>query len=96
MPLLAAQNVRHRLPETRESTCFFQVPARKFFLGYRKVDLTPDELLASVFLPWTRKHEYVKEFKQAHRRDDDIALVNAGMRVAFEHKGDQWVRIGAL
>ena len=23
----------------------------------------------------------MKEFKQAHRRDDDIAIVNAGMRV---------------
>jgi xanthine dehydrogenase/oxidase len=70
----------------------FQVPARQFFLGYRKVDLSEEEILASVFLPWTRQHEYVKEFKQAHRRDDDIALVNAGMRVAFEQKGGQWVR----
>ena len=33
-----------------------------------------------VFVPFTREHEYVKEFKQAHRRDDDIAIVNAGMR----------------
>lgn len=29
----------------------------------------------------TRELEFVKEFKQAHRKDDDIALVNAGMRV---------------
>ena len=42
-----------------------------------------NEILHSVFLPWTKKYEYVKEFKQAHRRDDDIALVNAGMRVSF-------------
>ena len=37
-------------------------------------------LLLSVRLPFTAHHEYVKEFKQAHRRDDDIAIVNAGMR----------------
>jgi xanthine dehydrogenase/oxidase len=56
------------------------IPADSFFLGYRKVDLKPDEVLVSVFLPFTRQYEYVKEFKQAHRRDDDIAIVNAGMR----------------
>lgn len=42
-----------------------------------------------MFLPTTRRFEYVKEFKQAHRRDDDIAIVNAGMRVSFkESEGD--------
>lgn len=49
-----------------------------------KVDLAPHEVLTKVFMPATRQHEYVKEFKQAHRRDDDIAIVNAGMRVAFK------------
>ncbi|XP_021278029.1 xanthine dehydrogenase 1-like isoform X1 [Herrania umbratica] len=66
-------------------------PAEKFFLGYRKVDLAGDEILLSIFLPWTRRFEYVKEFKQAHRRDDDIAIVNAGMRVCLEEKGEEWV-----
>jgi xanthine dehydrogenase/oxidase len=56
------------------------IPASSFFLGYRKVDLKPEEVLVSVFLPFTRQYEYVKEFKQAHRRDDDIAIVNAGMK----------------
>lgn len=60
--------------------------AENFFLGYRKVDLANDELLLSVFLPWSRRFEYVKEFKQAHRRDDDIAIVNAGMRVFLEEE----------
>ncbi|TXG73327.1 hypothetical protein EZV62_001906 [Acer yangbiense] len=66
-------------------------PAEEFFLGYRKVDLARDEILLSVFLPWTRPFEYVKEFKQAHRREDDIAIVNAGMRVYLEEKGEEWV-----
>lgn len=55
-----------------------QIAAKDFFVGYRRVDLKPDEILASVFMPFTKQFEYVKEFKQAHRRDDDIALVNAG------------------
>ncbi|CAK9146743.1 unnamed protein product [Ilex paraguariensis] len=65
--------------------------AENFFLGYRKVDLASGEVLLSIFLPWTRPFEHVKEFKQAHRRDDDIAIVNAGMRVILEEKNQKWV-----
>jgi len=60
------------------------VPAANFFLGYRTVDMKPDEILLKVTLPFTRKYEYVKEFKQAPRREDDIAIVNAGMRIRME------------
>lgn len=65
--------------------------ADNFFLGYRKVDLASNEILLSVFLPWNRPFEFVKEFKQAHRRDDDIAIVNAGMRVFLEKNNKNWV-----
>ncbi|CAN6312206.1 unnamed protein product [Urochloa humidicola] len=65
--------------------------AKDFFLGYRKVDMKPDEILLSVLLPWTRPFEYVKEFKQAHRREDDIALVNAGMRVYLREAEGKWI-----
>ena len=58
-----------------------QVKAEEFFLGYRKVALEPHEVLLRVSIPFQNKNEYVHEFKQAHRRDDDIAIVNAGMRV---------------
>ncbi|KAK3284518.1 xylitol dehydrogenase [Cymbomonas tetramitiformis] len=60
------------------------VPATDFFLGYRKVDLRPAEVLVQILVPFMRELEYVREFKQAHRREDDIAIVNAGMRVKFE------------
>lgn len=65
--------------------------AERFFLGYRKVDLASDEILLSVFLPWNSPYEFVKEFKQAHRRDDDIAIVNAGMRICLEEKDQEWM-----
>lgn len=61
-----------------------QVNARDFFLGYRKVDMRPHEVIVRVLIPFTSQYEYVKEFKQAHRRDDDIAIVNAGMRFTLE------------
>ncbi|KAG0623191.1 hypothetical protein M758_3G155300 [Ceratodon purpureus] len=65
-----------------------KVAAKDFFIGYRKVDLKKDEILASVFMPFTKRFEYVKEYKQAHRRDDDIALVNAGLRVTLKSESD--------
>nr|XP_034607198.1 xanthine dehydrogenase-like isoform X4 [Setaria viridis] len=65
--------------------------AKDFFLGYRKVDIKPDEILLSVILPWTRPFEFVKEFKQAHRRADDIALVNAGMRMYLREVDRNWI-----
>lgn len=67
------------------------VLAEDFFLGYRKVDLASDEILFSIFLPWTRPLEFVKEFKQAHRRDDDIAIVNAGIRVRLQEDGEEFL-----
>ena len=58
----------------------------------RKVDLQEHEILLKVHVPFTRQHEYVKEFKQAHRRDDDIAIVNAGMRIQMgQAEGEQCV-----
>jgi len=40
--------------------------------------MTPDEVLLSVHIPFTRENEFTREFKQSPRRDDDIAIVNAG------------------
>lgn len=65
--------------------------AENFFLGYRKVDLARNEILLSIFLPWNRPLEFVKEFKQAHRREDDIAIVNAGIRVYLEQRAEDLV-----
>ncbi|GAX80308.1 hypothetical protein CEUSTIGMA_g7746.t1 [Chlamydomonas eustigma] len=59
------------------------VLAADFFLGYRQVDLKPEELLYKVLIPFTKAYEYVKEFKQSPRREDDIAIVNGCMRVSL-------------
>ncbi|KAI9110887.1 hypothetical protein K1719_018007 [Acacia pycnantha] len=71
------------------------IRAENFFQGYRKVDLASSEILLSVFLPWTRAFEFVKEFKQSHRRDDDIAIVNAGMRVHLQEHNENCVVVDA-
>eukprot|EP01042_Synura_sphagnicola_P005855 gene5855-7471_t len=56
------------------------VPIQQFFLGYRRVDLLPEEILETVFIPFCGEFEYVMPFKQARRREDDISIVTAGLR----------------
>lgn len=60
------------------------VPMSEFFLGYRKVNLHPSEVLESVMIPFTNMFEYVVPCKQARRREDDISIVTAGMRFELE------------
>jgi hypothetical protein len=43
--------------------------------------MAPWEVLLSVRLPFTGPTDFAKEFKQAPRRDDDIAIVNAGAQI---------------
>jgi xanthine dehydrogenase/oxidase len=59
------------------------VPVRDFIKGYRRVDLASHEVVIKLHMPFTSQYEYVKEFKQAHRREDDIAIVNGALRLAF-------------
>nr|XP_056708333.1 xanthine dehydrogenase/oxidase [Euleptes europaea] len=62
-----------------------------FFTGYRKTVLKPEEILLSVEIPFSRKGEYFSAFKQASRREDDIAIVTCGMRVLFQER-TSWVQ----
>lgn len=88
-PLWMAARAKFRIIDSKGN--IKTVLAENFFLGYRKVDLACDEILLSVFLPWNRTFEFVKEFKQSHRRDDDIAIVNAGIRVHLQEHNENWV-----
>ncbi|XP_020224750.1 xanthine dehydrogenase 1 [Cajanus cajan] len=89
-PLWMAARAKFRIIDTKGN--IRTVLAENFFLpGYRKVDLASGEILLSIFLPWNRTYEFVKEFKQSHRRDDDIAIVNAGIRVHLQEHSEKWV-----
>ncbi|XP_076463872.1 xanthine dehydrogenase/oxidase-like isoform X2 [Babylonia areolata] len=56
----------------------------EFFPGYRKTALQPSDILLSVLLPYTLQNEYFFGFKQATRKEDDISIVNAGIRVLLD------------
>ncbi|TPX33019.1 hypothetical protein SmJEL517_g04005 [Synchytrium microbalum] len=58
-----------------------RIAMSEFFLAYRKTALQSSEVLVSVYVPYTKETEFARGFKQARRRDDDIAIVNAGLRI---------------
>lgn len=54
-----------------------------FFIGYRKNIIHPDEILISMHIPKTTVNQYFLAYKQAKRREDDIAIVNMALNVTF-------------
>lgn len=60
-----------------------------FFTGYRKNVIEADEILVSFFVPITEPHQFFLAYKQAKRRDDDIAIVNLALNVKFTPSTDK-------
>lgn len=59
------------------------VNMRSFFLGYRKTALPAGAVITKLFVPWSDDAgSVVQAFKQSKRKDDDIAIVNACLRVS--------------
>lgn len=62
-----------------------EIPMTEFFKAYRVTALPPDAIIASIRIPVFRiKGEYMRAYKQAKRKDDDIAIVNAALRVQLD------------
>jgi xanthine dehydrogenase small subunit len=55
------------------------VPINHFYLGYKKFDLKPDEIIARVFVPVVR--DTLKLYKVSRRRDLDISAFTAAIRL---------------
>ena len=62
-----------------------EIAMSEFFMGYRTTALPPDAIIASIRIPIASdKGEYFRAYKQAKRKDDDIAIVNAALRVSLD------------
>ena len=61
-----------------------EIPMTEFFKGYRATALPADAIIASIRVPVAQeKGEFMRAYKQAKRKDDDIAIVNAALRVTL-------------
>ncbi|KAJ1972089.1 hypothetical protein H4R35_004868 [Dimargaris xerosporica] len=90
-PVLVAGNATLMVESQADGTR--SIPLREFFLGYRKTALKPNEVLVAVYIPYSEPNQHVQAFKQAKRKDDDIAIANAGLSVHLRpgQKAGQWV-----
>lgn len=60
-----------------------EIPMTQFFKGYRATALPADAIIASLRIPVAGKGEHFRAYKQSKRKDDDIAIVNAALRVSL-------------
>lgn len=65
-----------------------ELPMAEFFKGYRRTSLPVDAVLASIRIPLTQgKNEFFRAYKQAKRKDDDIAIVTAALKIRLSDSG---------
>jgi xanthine dehydrogenase/oxidase len=71
------------------STGTIQLPMSSFFVAYRTTNLPPDAVLSRIRIPLAAPdaREVLKAYKQAKRKDDDIAIVTAAFRVRLDSAG---------
>lgn len=56
----------------------------EFYLGYKKLDLKPDEIVVAIHLPRAEKDEVSKLYKVSLRKDLDISAVTMAMRLRMK------------
>ena len=76
-------------PQGRQEVAFDE----HFFTGYRRNIVLPSEMLLSITIPFTKENEHFVAYKQAKRRDDDIAIVNAAFKTAIANNKVESLRM---
>ncbi|XP_015122613.1 xanthine dehydrogenase [Diachasma alloeum] len=88
VPILMASGTKLNLCSLKNG--HRQVPMdQNFFTGYRRNIVRPEEILLSLEIPFTQESQYFVAYKQAKRRDDDIAIVNMALNVIFKSETDE-------
>ena len=94
-PMLASMGAKLVLSKLDDSSSTISRrfrPVSEFFLRYRTVDRDPSEIVERIEIPILGKvFEYVKPFKQARRREDDISIVTSGMHIKLGIKEGKFV-----
>ena len=80
------------------ATLFFperSIPLSEFYLGYKKLDMLPDEILTKISFPVPKPGTILSSLKVAKREYLDIASVNSSMLIRVEGSVVHSVRISA-
>ncbi|KAL6703054.1 hypothetical protein ACN47E_010261 [Coniothyrium glycines] len=86
-PVLLAAGATLEAVNKRQGS--IELPISKFFVAYRTTTLPPDAALHRIRIPLPPQgtREVLKAYKQAKRKDDDIAIVTAAFRVRLDQEG---------
>ncbi|KAL0211582.1 hypothetical protein RCL1_005208 [Eukaryota sp. TZLM3-RCL] len=95
LPVFIALNSRFIVGKINENDEIVtrSVAADNWIVKYRTCCLEPSEVLIGVEVPLTKRHEFTRSFKISKRKEDDISLVNSGMRISLNHSSDNGMTI---
>lgn len=71
------------------------VPIESFYLGYKKLDLRPEEIITAVSTPMPTESTRVKLYKISKRRDMDISTVTLAIWIELAGETISTVRLAA-
>uniref|UniRef100_A0A0K0E8Z9 xanthine dehydrogenase n=1 Tax=Strongyloides stercoralis TaxID=6248 RepID=A0A0K0E8Z9_STRER len=79
-PIWMASNSEIELVSTKYGKRILKID-ENFFTGYRKTMIENDEIVTGIWIPFSKTNQYFQAFKQAQRREDDIAIVTSAFSV---------------
>ncbi len=70
-----------------KSTAFIErrIEFDDLFLGYRSTAIAANEFIVSIKIPFNKPNEFIKSYKVAKRKDDDIAIVNCCLKIELDN-----------
>ncbi len=92
MPLLIAMGANVVLMSTRGHR---ELPLEQLYTGYRQNVMAPDEVLAWIKVPHSRKGVVLRAYKVSKRFDDDISAVCLALRLEVQDGAVTHASIGA-
>ncbi|KAM5368931.1 hypothetical protein ACJA88_010871 [Fusarium oxysporum] len=86
-PVLLAAGAKVKIHSQARGTT--EIPLSSWFLSYRTTALPEDGVITEIVIPLPSREniEITKAYKQAKRKDDDIAIVTSGFRVELDGDG---------
>ena len=92
LPFLYVMDAQIELSGTGSSRT---IPIPSFYLGYKKIDLRPDEIITRVIVPLPAAEDVIRLYKVSKRKNLDISTVTAAFRIEFSRDRVQSVKIAA-
>ncbi|KAI6175673.1 Ferredoxin [Aphelenchoides bicaudatus] len=66
-----------------------------FFVSYRRTTIVSDEVLKGIWIPLSERNQYFRAYKQAQRREDDIAIVTGAFSAKIDPNNNSILQISA-